>query len=185
MLQLKPITVLPEPDLNATLNLRPADSNDIAAIYDLVKYWADKGRMLERSHELLATTLHEFLVLENQSIDGRIQVVGCVGLHRLAADLAEVRGLAVHPRFQHQGFGRWLVLGAERLGRDLGLKRLFAWTYEQRFFERCGFSRIARDEATLPQEVHAECQRCPFQTNCQEIAMMKLLHPLKPVVADS
>jgi amino-acid N-acetyltransferase len=75
MLQLKPITVLPEPDLTATLNLRPADSNDIAAIYDLVKYWADKGRMLERSHELLAATLHEFLVLENQSANGSIQAV--------------------------------------------------------------------------------------------------------------
>jgi amino-acid N-acetyltransferase len=77
------------------------------------------------------------------------------------------------------------VLGAERLGRDLGLKRLFAWTYEQRFFERCGFGRIERDEATLPQEIHTECQRCPFQTNCQEIAMIKFLQPLKPVVADS
>jgi amino-acid N-acetyltransferase len=185
MLQLKPITVLAEPDPQASLNLRAASLDDVIAIYDLIKYWADKGRMLERNHQLLEQTIDEFLVLENISADGTVQVVGCVGLHRLANDLAEVRGLAIHPSFQHKGFGRWLVLAAERLGRDLGLQRLFAWTYEQRFFERCGFGRISRDEAALPQEIHAECQRCPFQTNCQEIAMLKWLQPLRPVVSDS
>lgn len=171
MLDLEPFPRLPDLDPNASLALRPAALEDVDAIHDLVKHWADKGRMLERSRELLRATIHEFLVLETP--DGHL--AGCVGLHRLAPDLAEVRGLAVHPSFQGRGLGRWLVLGAERLARDLGLARLFAWTYEQRFFERAGYARIARDEATLPAEIHGECQRCPFQTNCQEIPMLKLV----------
>lgn len=179
MLNLEPLNTLPELDASASLSLRKAREADIPAVYDLVRYWADRGRMLVRSHELLEKTIHEFLVLETP--EG--QLAGCVGLHRLAPDLAEVRGLAVHPAFQGRGLGRWLVLGCERAGRDLGLSRLFAWTYEQRFFERSGYARISRDEATLPAEVHGECQRCPFLTNCQEIAMLKLIGRSGPVVA--
>ena len=178
---LRPHTVLqlPELDANAALELRKATVEDIPAIHSLIKHWADKGRMLERSHELLLATIHEFLVL--QTPDGGL--AGVVGLHRMADDLAEVRGLAVHPAFQGRGLGRWLVLGCEREGRDIGLKRLFAWTYEQRFFERCGYNRIPREEATLPQEIYGECQRCPFLTNCQEIPMLKIIEAPRPVAA--
>jgi amino-acid N-acetyltransferase len=179
MLQLAPMVHLPQINPNLPLDLRRATLEDVPKIYDLVKYWADKGRMLERSHTLLESTIHEFLILENQNGE----LAGCVGLHRMAEDLAEVRGLAIHPAFQGKGLGRWLVLGAERYGRDLGLKRLFAWTYEQRFFEKCGFARIPREVETLPQEIHAECTRCQFQTNCQEIPMLKLLERPKLVVS--
>jgi amino-acid N-acetyltransferase len=179
MLQLEPFTHLPELNPELPLELRRATISDVPRIHDLVKYWAQKGRMLERSHELLGRTIDEFLILENSSGE----LAGCVGLHRMADDLAEVRGLAIHPDFQGKGLGRWLVLGSERLARDWGLKRLFAWTYEQRFFEKCGFNRIPREVDTLPQEIHAECTRCQFQTNCQEIPMLKWLEKPRAVVA--
>jgi amino-acid N-acetyltransferase len=171
LLSLEPITILPELAPTTELNLRNAGVQDVPRIYDLIKYWADKGRMLERSHALLESTIHEFLILETP--DG--QLAGCVGLHRMANDLAEVRGLAIHPSFQGRGLGRWLVLGAERMGRDWGLRRLFAWTYEQLFFEKCGYTRIPREETTLPTEIYGECQRCPFLTNCKEIPMLKMI----------
>jgi amino-acid N-acetyltransferase len=171
LLSLEPITILPELAPTTELNLRNAGVQDVPRIYDLIKYWAEKGRMLERSHALLEATIHEFLILETN--DG--QLAGCVGLHRMADDLAEVRGLAIHPSFQGRGLGRWLVLGAERMGRDWGLRRLFAWTYEQHFFEKCGYTRIPREETTLPTEIYGECQRCPFLTNCKEIPMLKMI----------
>ena len=178
-LESQPVNPLPQLATAASLELRAANLADIPRLYDLIKYWAERGRMLERSHELLASTIHEFLLLENT--DG--ELAGVVGLHRMAEDLAEVRGLAVNPNYQGKGLGRWLVLGAERLARDWGLKRLFAWTYEQRFFERCGYARIPREEATLPQEIYGECQRCPFLTNCKEIPMLKLIDLPKDIVA--
>ena len=174
----EPTQTLPPLDTVANLDLRQATDADIGRIYDLIKYWAEKGRMLERSHDLLRATLHEFLILES---DGKL--AGVVGLHRLADDLAEVRGLAIHPDFQGKGLGRWLVFGAERMARDWGLKRLFAWTYEQRFFEKCGYTRIPREVDTLPEEIYGECQRCPFLTNCKEIPMLKLIDLPKPVAA--
>jgi amino-acid N-acetyltransferase len=128
---------------------------------------------------LLKATVHEFLILELS--DGTL--AGVVGLHRMAEDLAEVRGLAIAPGFQGQGLGRWLVLGAERMARDWGLKRLFAWTYEQRFFEKCGYNRIPREESTLPTEIHVECTRCAFLNNCQEIPMLKLIDLPKPITS--
>jgi amino-acid N-acetyltransferase len=179
MLQLEPMTYLPQLNPDLPLELRRAALSDVPKIQAIIKYWAEKGRMLERSEELLASTIHEFLLLENAAGE----LAGCVGLHRMAEDLAEVRGLAIHPDFQGKGLGRWLVLGAERLARDWGLKRLFAWTYEQRFFEKCGFTRIPREVPTLPVEIYKECTRCPFQTNCQEIAMLKLLEPMRPVTS--
>jgi amino-acid N-acetyltransferase len=179
MLQLEPMTYLPQLNPDSPLELRRATVSDVPRIADLIRYWAQKGRMLERSHELLTRTIDEFLILENKAGE----LAGCVGLHRMADDLAEVRGLAIHPDFQGRGLGRWLVLGAERLGRDWGLKRLFAWTYEQHFFEKCGFQRIPREVPTLPQEIHAECTRCQFQTNCQEIPMLKMLERPKAVVS--
>jgi amino-acid N-acetyltransferase len=178
-LETQTINLMPELSPAAPLELRAAKLEDIPRLYDLIKYWAERGRMLERSHELLASTIHEFLLLEDQNHE----LAGVVGLHRMAEDLAEVRGLAVAPKYQGKGLGRWLVLGAERMARDWGLKRLFAWTYEQRFFERCGYTRIPREEATLPQEIYGECQRCPFLTNCKEIPMLKLIDLPKPVIA--
>jgi amino-acid N-acetyltransferase len=171
MMQLEPMIHLPELNPALPLELRRATVSDVPKIGAIIKYWAEKGRMLERSPELLTRTIDEFLLLENSAGE----LAGCVGLHRMADDLAEVRGLAIHPDFQGKGLGRWLVLGTERLARDWGLKRLFAWTYEQHFFEKCGFNRIPREVPTLPVEIHAECTRCPFQTNCQEIAMLKIL----------
>jgi amino-acid N-acetyltransferase len=163
----------------APLDLRNASLEDIPRISALIKYWAEKGRMLERSEELLKATVHEFLILELS--DGTL--AGVVGLHRMAEDLAEVRGLAIAPGFQGQGLGRWLVLGAERMARDWGLKRLFAWTYEQRFFEKCGYNRIPREVSTLPTEIHVECTRCAFLNNCQEIPMLKLIDLPKPITS--
>ncbi len=171
MLNLEPMVVLPDLNPDAKLVLRNAEIDDVPKIYDLIKYWADQGRMLVRSHELLYATLSEYLLL----LTPENEIAGCVGLHRMADDLAEVRGLAIHPNFKGKGLGKRLVLGAEETGKNIGLSRLFAWTYEQVFFEKCGFGRIPREEATLPTEVHAECQRCPFQTNCQEIPMLKLI----------
>jgi amino-acid N-acetyltransferase len=101
----------------------------------------------------------------------------------MAEDLAEVHGLAIAPGFQVQGLGLWLLLGAERMARDWGLKRLFAWTYGQRFFEKFGYHRIPREESNLPTEIHVECTCCAFLNNCQEIPMLKLIDLPKPITS--
>ena len=104
----------------------------------------------------------------------RVTLSVCIsvcGLHMLAPDIAEVRGLAVHPNMQGRGLGKQLVLACEAEARAIDLPTLFAWTYQQTFFERCGFTRI--EKTNLHPKVWSECQRCAFFENCNEIAMRK------------
>ncbi len=171
MLEVKGV-VLPEVDPRAQVELRKARLGDVEAIYRLIRYWAEKGLMLVRSHSHLYENIRDFLVLEDE--EGRI--VGTVALHVLWRDLGEIRGLAVHPKRQGQGLGRWLVLGAEREARDLGLPRVFAWTLQVGFFRSLGYEVTTRE--ALPPKVWSECNACPFYENCREIAMVKALAPL-------
>ena len=164
------------PDLSpgAPTTIRKARLTDVDAIHELIGYWAARGLMLVRSKQLLSETIRDFFVVEAAPEGTKPGgIAGVCGLHMLAPDLAEVRGLAVHPNFQGKGLGRALVLACEREARDLGLPALFAWTYQQKFFEGCGFSRI--DKTNLHPKVWSECQRCPFFENCNEIAMLKNL----------
>ncbi|AFZ68387.1 N-acetyltransferase [Deinococcus peraridilitoris] len=164
------------PDLSpqARVSARKARLSDLEAIHELIGYWAARGQMLVRSRQLLAETIRDFVVMEAEPEgDHPGGLAGVCGLHMLAPDLAEVRGLAVHPSFQGRGLGRELVLACEREARELGLPALFAWTYQQKFFENCGFMRI--DKTHLHPKVWSECQRCAFFENCNEIAMLKTL----------
>lgn len=158
----------------APLTLRKARLTDVDALHELIGYWAARGQMLVRSKTLLAESIRDFFVLEAGPYEGKSGgIAGVCGLHMLALDLAEVRGLAVHPDVQGRGLGKQLVLACEREARELGLPALFAWTYQQKFFEGCGFTRI--DKTNLHPKVWSECQRCPFFENCNEIAMLKEL----------
>ena len=89
------------------------------------------------------------------------------------SDLAEVKSLAVSPQRQGQGVGAALMRAAEDDARRLGIRRLFALTYERDFFAARGFGQIDRD--TLPEKVWRECIACPKADACDEIAMMKEL----------
>ena len=88
-LSLSPV-VLPEVRREAGVELRKARLEDVDAIYWLIRYWAEKGLMLVRSHSHLYENIRDFWVLEDE--DG--QIVGTVALHVLWRDLAEIRGLA-------------------------------------------------------------------------------------------
>lgn len=107
---------LPEVQKGRAVELRKARLSDVEAIYWLIRYWAEKGLMLVRSHSHLYENIRDFQVLEDE--DGHI--VGTVALHVLWRDLAEIRGLAVHPMRRGEGLGRWLVLGGGAGGQGSG-----------------------------------------------------------------
>ncbi len=150
------------------METRHARVPDAAAIRELINYYAERGRMLHRSLEAIYEMLREFVVAEEE---GRI--VGCVAVDVFWSDLAEIKSLAVAEGRRGQGFGRMLVDAAEVDARKLGVKRLFALTYEDGFFLSRGFVTIDRD--TLPEKVWRECIGCPKFDACDEIAMIKEL----------
>ena len=151
---------LPNLDPNASLSLRKAAMRDVNAMLELIGHWAAQGAMLEKKRDVLYTEIRDFYLME--TFDGG--VAGTVGLHVLWHDLAEIRSLAIHPNFQGKGLGKNLVLGVESEARGLGILRLFAWTLEPEFFERCGYRRMITEE--LPPKVYKEYDKS---------AMLKLI----------
>jgi len=96
--------------------------------------------------------------------------MGCVALHTVWSDLAEIKSLAVAEAGQRSGVGRELVEACLSEARELGLKTVFCLTYKPEFFEKSGFVRV--DKMTLPHKVWTECFRCPKFPNCDEVALI-------------
>jgi amino-acid N-acetyltransferase len=98
------------------------------------------------------------------------EVAGCGSLHIMGSDLAEVRSLAVAESAQGTGVGAAIVAACVADARIFDLERVFALTYKPGFFEKQGF-RLA-NVMEFPQKVWNECVRCPFFTNCKEVAVV-------------
>ena len=118
--------------------VRRARTSDVAEIKSIVDIYAGSGRkLLAKDLVTLYEDVQDFRVAE---IDGT--VVGCGALHVLWADLGEVRTLAVHPDHTRRGIGDLVLAALIDTARELGLSRLFALTFQTRFFAAHGFVEI-------------------------------------------
>jgi amino-acid N-acetyltransferase len=150
------------------MHVRPATVRDVPGIAALITTFAQRGKMLFRSHAELYEALRDFFVAE-EAAGGKI--VGACALEIVWADLAEVRSLAVDPAAQGKGLGKALVSAVVEEARRLQIPRVFALTYEQVFFEKLGFQVV--DKAALPLKVWSVCVKCPKRDGCDEIAMVR------------
>lgn len=146
--------------------IEPARIADAEAIHELVTFWADRGDMLHRPLPEVYDAIRDFKVAW---LDG--EVVGCGSLHIMGPDLAEVRSLAVREDMQGHGVGAAIVAACMDDAAAFGLEQVFALTYRPGFFERQGF-RLA-NVMEFPQKVWSECVRCPFFTDCKEVAVVR------------
>ena len=151
------------------LQAAKAEIHDAQAIHDLINLYAQRGDMLPRTMGEVYENLRDFYVVRNED-----RLLGCVALHIVWSDLAEVKSLAVSEAAQSRGLGSILVNAGVEDARDLGLERVFALTYRPAFFERLGF--VQADVMTLPRKVWNECYRCPKFPSCNEIALVRELN---------
>ena len=154
--------------------IRPATVYDVPRIQQVINSHAGLGKMLFKSLAQLYEDLRDFAVCE---ADG--QVIGCVALTVIWADLAEIRSLAVDDGHHGRGLGRQLIDWTVAEGRRLNIRKLMALTYEQRFFEKMGFQVV--DKEALPLKVWSDCVACPKRDGCDEIAMVRVLEDV-PVI---
>ena len=154
--------------MTTTLEAVKAEIHDAQAIHDLINLFAQRGDMLPRTMGEVYENLRDFFVIRE---DGRL--LGCVALHIVWSDLAEVKSLAVAEEAQARGLGSILVEATVVEARRLGLERVFALTYRPAFFERLEFEQC--DVMTLPRKVWNECYRCPKFPSCNEIALVREL----------
>jgi len=146
--------------------IRKAKLNDIKEIQQLIKLYAPRGGILPRSLSELYDTLRDFFVFVRHR-----KVIGICALHICWDDLAEIRSLAVEEEDQNKGIGAKLVKACLEESRLLGVKRVFALTYQPNFFEQLGFKKV--DKTVLPHKIWTDCLKCMKFPDCDEIALLK------------
>ncbi len=145
--------------------IRNAVIKDVEEILTLINSYAAQGLMLKKTPYDIYRNLQNFIVWEE---NGR--VFGCASLVIFWKNAAEVASLAVSDKCRRQGIGRKLVSSCIDKARNLGLPMVFSLTYEEAFFQSCGFSKIAKE--SLPHKVFRDCRGCPKASCCDEKAYL-------------
>jgi amino-acid N-acetyltransferase len=141
---------------------------DVEPMMDLINGLAADGLMLPRSPASIVEKIRDFIVA---TVDG--EFAGCGALAIIWTDIAEVRSIAVAPRFQRLGLGRRLAQFLVDEAEELEVARVMAFTYVTGFFEKLGFTVVEHE--SLPHKVFTDCLKCPKFHKCDEVAVVKEL----------
>jgi amino-acid N-acetyltransferase len=154
------------------LTFRSAKPADTRAILILVNRYAAQGQMLPRSYAQVLERIRDYRV----AVGSENQVLGVVALQPVAEDLAEIRSLAVDESWKGKGLGRALVESCLEDAKALGVRRVFALTYQTAFFDKLGFKSV--EKLTLPQKIWGDCVHCAKFDACDESAVLRVLEGL-------
>ena len=147
------------------MDIRKAKVGDVLAIQSLIKCYSDTDKMLPRSLNELYENIRDFWLMEEQGV-----VTGCVALHIIWEDLAELKSLAVKEEFTKKQVGKTLVEKCIEDAKILGVSKVFSLTYIPKYFKKFGFKEIPKED--LPHKIWSECIRCPKFPDCGEIALL-------------
>lgn len=150
------------------ITCRKARPEDVDALHDLIRGYAEKGIMLPRSREALMRHIDNFYVAED---DGRL--IGCGSLFRLGSDLVEIRSLGMAEGYKGMGIGTRLLELLIEEARALQVPKVMALTYAVDFFRKNGFEVVDKD--IFPEKVWTDCIHCSKRDRCDEIAMLRVL----------
>jgi len=146
--------------------IRKATLKDSKKIQTLIKLWAKKGKVLERSLNYVYEHIRDFWVYT----EGR-NIVGCCALSVVGwENLAEIKSLVVAKKFQKQGVGKKLVAECIKEAKKLSIKNIFALTFAPKFFKKLGFKKISRRK--LPHKIWSDCIHCMDFPSCSEEAVI-------------
>lgn len=149
----------------SAVEIHPATLGDVDDIARIIAYWAREGENLPRDESSIVKQIQDFVVAKQGEA-----VTGCASLMVYNRNLAEIRSLGVLPLSHGKGGGSAIVRACVERAKQLQLKTVFVLTRVPDFFARHGF--VVTDKATLPEKVMKDCQFCPKQNACDEIAMV-------------
>ena len=147
------------------MRIRKAKISDLKQVHKLINNFARREQMIPRSLNEIYETLRDFVVCEDYG-----DICGVCALHIMWEDLAEIRSLAVDKKYQKKGIGKTLVKQCLKEAKALGLRKIFALTYQPAFFKKIGFLDI--DKSSLPQKIWGDCLRCHKFPECDEQAVI-------------
>jgi amino-acid N-acetyltransferase len=150
---------------SAGVVLRPAQSEEAAALHALIHTHLEEGRLLPREREELAAHAHRFIVAIR-----RDRIVGCGELAPLSGRVAEVRSLVVDRRARSLGIGQRLVTELQRQARIAGFEQLCVFAHDAAYFARLGFSIVPH--TWIPEKIARDCVGCPQFRQCGQHALV-------------
>jgi amino-acid N-acetyltransferase len=138
--------IVPEP----TEEIRPARSEDIPGIQQILEPLEQQGVLVRRERDQLEGDLPNFFVLEGEG-----NILGCAALYPYPEEkTAELAAVAVQPFYRDGGRGERLLEYGEHRARELGMERVFVLsTRTTHWFLERGFTEA--EPARLPQRRQA------------------------------
>ena len=139
---------------------------DIASMQELVKNEVDKGIILFRSADEMATTIRSYTLA---TCDNKI--LGFAALHIHNPKLAEIRSLIIDENSRGKKIGANLIKTMLEEGRLLGVSEVLALTYRAEFFKKLGFVEIPKE--SIPEsKIWADCIKCKHFPICDEVSLI-------------
>lgn len=148
-----------------SLEVRPAQPEDVAGIQVLLNHYASLGDLLPRTKNDIIENLAHFRVIANAD-----QIIACGSLEHFTEELAEIRSLMVAADIKGGGLGRKIVETLIDIAKQRQVKRLMALTYVPEFFHKLGFKTVNKD--IFPEKIWGICVNCYKFKNCDEIAVL-------------
>ncbi|EHR0921125.1 argininosuccinate lyase [Vibrio parahaemolyticus] len=149
---------------SSAVKVRPARLTDIETLEGMVAYWANMGENLPRSRNELVRDIGSFAVAEHHG-----EVTGCASLYVYDSGLAEIRSLGIEAGWQGQGQGCAIVNYLVDKARQMAIKKVFVLTRTPEFFMKQSF--LPTSKSLLPEKVLKDCDQCPRQHACDEVAL--------------
>ncbi len=148
-------------------SLRPARTDDIPGILELIAPLEREGILVRRSREKLERDLADYCVIERDGL-----VIGCAALHAFPeVKMGELACLALHPDYRGENRGQRLLAHVEAQARRRGLERLFVLTTRTlHWFRERGFR-----PATFT-DLPVQRQRC-YNAQRNSKVLIKCLRP--------
>ena len=141
---------------------------DAMAIKALVDAFANTNDVLHRTLGEIYENIRDYVVARSGS-----EIIGCIALHCMWEDIAELRSLVVKESHQHKGIGTALLERALSEAKTMGVKTVVAFTYSPGFFKKLGFGTVARKD--LPPIVFVDSLKCPKYPSCDCVPVSKVL----------
>ncbi|WP_218744362.1 argininosuccinate lyase [Vibrio parahaemolyticus] len=149
---------------SSAVKVRPARLTDIETLEGMVAYWANMGENLPRSRNELVRDIGSFAVAEHHG-----EVTVCASLYVYDSGLAEIRSLGIEAGWQGQGQGSAIVNYLVDKARQMAIKKVFVLTRTPEFFMKQSF--LPTSKSLLPEKVLKDCDQCPRQHACDEVAL--------------
>jgi len=159
------------------MQARNAALPDAFAIEALIAAQTHDGTLLARSLAEICENIRDFIVIQDSD-----EIIGCGALHLYGPHLAEVRSITVKSSEKGRGAGLLLVRALFKEAKRHHVTCLCLFTRIPGFFGKLGF-RVVADRHRIPDKVCKDCQHCPRQNACDEIAMVKGKLPTFAILA--